>query len=105
VPWFFFNVFVAGMVLTLLARSVFLFVLAWEVMSLAAFFLVTMEHEREEVRKAGWFYLVAAHLGVAFLLAAFLLLGRNVGSLDFSDFVPVEPPLTLAAVVFVLALV
>src|SRR5882724_10598188 len=50
-PWFFFNLFVAGMVLALLSRSVFLFVMAWEIMSPAAFLLVTLEHEREEVRK------------------------------------------------------
>jgi formate hydrogenlyase subunit 3/multisubunit Na+/H+ antiporter MnhD subunit len=105
IPWFFFNVFVAGMVLTLLARSVFLFVMAWEIMSLAAFFLVTLEHEREEVRKAGWFYLVAAHLGVAFLLAAFLLLGRIAHGLDFNAFLTLELPPVIAVAVFVLALI
>ena len=50
-------------------------------MSLSAFFLVTFEHEKAEVRRAGWVYLVATHLGVAFLFATFVLLGRHAGSL------------------------
>ncbi len=52
-------------------------------MALASFFLVTFDHERDEVRDAGWIYLVATHLGSAFLLAMFVLLGRAAGSLDF----------------------
>ncbi len=85
-PWFFFNLFVAGMVLVVVARTAFVFLLAWEVMSLAAYFLVTFEHEQAEVRKAGWVYLIATHLGVAFLFLAFVLLGRNAGSLEFEAF-------------------
>ena len=84
--WFFFNLFVAGMVGVVIARTVLLFLVAWEVMSLSAYCLVTFEHEKEETRRAGWVYLVATHLGVAFLFAAFLLLGRHAGSLDFEDF-------------------
>jgi NADH:ubiquinone oxidoreductase subunit 5 (subunit L)/multisubunit Na+/H+ antiporter MnhA subunit len=49
-PWFFFNVFVAGMVMVLVARTALLFLVAWEVMSLAAYFLVTFEHEKAEAR-------------------------------------------------------
>lgn len=85
-PWFFFNLFVAGMVLVVVARTVLLFLMAWEVMSLAAYCLVTFEHEKAEVRKAGWIYLIATHLGVAFLFLTFLLLSRNAGRLDFEAF-------------------
>jgi formate hydrogenlyase subunit 3/multisubunit Na+/H+ antiporter MnhD subunit len=65
-PWFFFNLFVAGMVMVLIARTVLLFLMAWEVMSLAAYFLVTFEHDKPEARRAGWTYLIAAHLGARF---------------------------------------
>jgi formate hydrogenlyase subunit 3/multisubunit Na+/H+ antiporter MnhD subunit len=85
-PWFFFNAFVAGMVLVVVARTAVLFLMAWEVMSLAAYCLVTFEHEREEVRRAGWVYLVATHIGVAFLLFAFVLLARDAGSIEFAAF-------------------
>jgi formate hydrogenlyase subunit 3/multisubunit Na+/H+ antiporter MnhD subunit len=105
-PWFFFNVFVAGMVMVVVARTVFLFLVAWEVMSVAAYCLVTFEHEKAEVRKAGWIFLIATHLGVAFLFLAFVLLGRNAGSLEFAAF-RAMPSLGAASsgVIFLLALV
>jgi formate hydrogenlyase subunit 3/multisubunit Na+/H+ antiporter MnhD subunit len=105
-PWFFFNLFVAGMVMVLIARTLLLFLLAWEVMSVAAYFLVTFENEKALVCKAGWNYLVATHLGVAFLFFAFVLMGRNAGSLEFDAF---ERMPALAAsssgLIFVFALV
>ena len=79
-----------------------LFLMCWEGMSLASFFLVMSEHERESVRRAGWTYLVAMHLGTAFLLVLFLLLGRDSGSLDFDRF-SVGPG--TAGVAFLLAIV
>jgi formate hydrogenlyase subunit 3/multisubunit Na+/H+ antiporter MnhD subunit len=53
-------------------------------MALTSFFLVVFHHEREEVVRAGWVYLVATHLGTAFLLLLFGLLARDAGSLDFA---------------------
>ena len=85
VSWFFFNVLAASMLLVVVARNGVLFLTSWELMSLASFFLVTLEDEKESVRRAGWIYLVAMHLGTAFLVILFLLLGRNAGSLDFEQ--------------------
>ena len=42
-----------------------LFLVAWEVMTLSSYLLVTFEHEDASVRRAGWVYLIAAHVGVA----------------------------------------
>ena len=81
--WFFFNLLVASMAVVVVARNGVLFLLAWELMSLASFFLVTFEDEKESVCAAGWTYLVAMHLGTAFLLLLFLLLAQRTGSLDF----------------------
>ena len=67
--WFFYGLLVLGMMLVLLARNAVLFLVAWELMAVASFFLVTFEHERQSVREAGWIYFVATHLGTAFLLA------------------------------------
>lgn len=104
--WFFVNLFVAGMVGVLIARSVVLFLVTWEIMSLAAFVLVTYEHQHAEVRRAGWIYLIAAHLGVACILAALLLLGNRAGTFDF-DQLRHAAVLTqgFASLVFFLALV
>jgi hydrogenase-4 component B len=98
-PWFYFNWLVAGMVVVVTARNAVLFLVAWEVMSLASYFLVTHEDEREDVREAGWTYLVATHFGNACLIVLFALLGAR--SLDFADFAPAAP----AGLLFVLALI
>jgi formate hydrogenlyase subunit 3/multisubunit Na+/H+ antiporter MnhD subunit len=105
-PWLFFNLFVAGMSAVLLAGTAFLFLFAWEIMSLAGYFLVTFEHDRAEVRRAGWVYLVAAHLGVAVLLAAFVLLAGHAGDVAFAAFAASGPPgPVLAGVLFVLTVI
>ena len=65
--------------MVLIARTALLFLVSWEVMSISAYFLVTFEHEKDEVRRAGWVYLVATHLGVAFLFATFLAAGTPRG--------------------------
>lgn len=83
---FFFNLLTASMGLVVIARDGLLFLIAWEVMALASFFLVTTDDEHEQVRRAGWGYLVATHLGTALLLGFFALLGREAGSLDFDSF-------------------
>ncbi|MGD0745645.1 MAG: proton-conducting transporter membrane subunit [Verrucomicrobiota bacterium] len=104
--WFFYGLLVLGMLLVLLARNAVLFLVAWELMALASFFLVTFEHERESVREAGWIYFVATHLGTAFLLAFFLLLARETGSMNF-DFWAEKGVHTegLAGILFLLAVV
>lgn len=104
--WFFFNLLAAGMVMVAVARNSVLFLVAWEIMSLASFFLVTFEDERESVRKAGWTYLVATHLGTAFLLVLFLLLGSQSESLDFDRFAASSFQSTsVASAAFLLAMI
>ena len=83
VSWFFFNLLLASMLLVVTAHNGLLFLMSWEAMSLASFFLVMFEGEKPGVRKAGWTYLVTMHLGTALLLAMFALLSRKSGSLDF----------------------
>jgi formate hydrogenlyase subunit 3/multisubunit Na+/H+ antiporter MnhD subunit len=99
--WFFFNLLVASMAIVLVARNAVLFLVGWEIMALASFFLVTEDHDDATVREAGWTYLVATHVGTAWLLALFILLGRGSGSLDFDRFSPAAG----AGLLFVLAVV
>ncbi len=100
--WFFFNALVASMVLVVIARNGVLFLVAWELMALSSFFLVTFENEKPAVQAAGWLYLVATHLGTACLLALFILLGNASGSLDFDRFSATSAP---AGLLLVLAIV
>jgi hydrogenase-4 component B len=104
--WPFFALLVAGMTLVVLARNGVLFLVAWEVMSLAAYFLVVLEDQDRAVREAGWTYLVATHLGTAFLLVMFVVLGYQAGSLDFARLGAAGTLATpLAGLVFVLAMI
>ena len=105
--WFFFNMLVISMMLVLLARNALVFLVAWELMTLSSFLLVAFEHEHSETRKACWLYIAATHIGTAFLIAFFILLGKKCGSLDFQDFhqaaTAIDP--RLAGVLFLLALI
>ena len=105
-PVAFFNLLVASMAVVVLARDGILFLFAWEVMTLASFFLVIYEAERDEVRRAGTTYLVASQLGVTFVMVLFALLARRTGSFDFDAWeAGGAPPAALASTCFVLALV
>ncbi|MBI2931205.1 MAG: hypothetical protein HYY16_06105 [Planctomycetes bacterium] len=101
--WFFTNTLIASMAMVVIARNGLLFLVAWEVMALASFFLVGFEHEKPAVREAAWVYFVAGHFGTAFLIVFFLLLGREAGSLDFEGFDRVAP--AMSAPLFLMALV
>lgn len=105
--WFHYNLLVASMVTVLMARNAVVFLIAWETMALASFLLVTLENRRAEVRSAGWIYMVATHLGTAFLLALFAFLGQKAGSLDFTTLGRTGSmlPSTGVSVAFVLAVV
>ena len=99
--WCWYNLLLAAMLLVVVARNGFLFLAAWEIMSLASFFLVMFDHEKNEVLRAGWIYLTATHLGTAFLLVMFLVLGAGRG-LDFDALTASGLP---AAFVFAAALI
>lgn len=81
---FAFNVFVAAMILVPLARNVLTFLALWEVMSLASYFLVITEHERDDTLRAGWIYFVMTHAGFTALFLGFLLLARATGTMHFA---------------------
>src|SRR3972149_7575729 len=81
---FFYNIFLAGMVMVVSANNALFFLIVWEIMSLASYFLVIFEHREKENVKAGSLYFIMTHLGTAFIILTFLLLYRATGSLDFS---------------------
>ncbi|RPI13225.1 MAG: hydrogenase 4 subunit B, partial [Acidobacteriales bacterium] len=83
---FFYNVLLLSLTLVFSASNVFFFLLAWEVMALSAYCLVSFEHEKTETRNAGTLFLIMSHAGTGLLLIAFLLLASLAGSLDFASF-------------------
>ena len=83
---FLYNSLLLSLTLVFAASNAFFFLLAWEVMALAAYCLVSFEHGKEETRKAGTLFLIMSHAGTGLLLSGFLLLATAGGTLDFHDF-------------------
>lgn len=81
---FFYNFFIAGMIMVASASNAIFFLVVWEVMSLASYFLVVYENKERSNIKAGLLYFIMTHIGTAFIILAFLLLYSAVGSFDFS---------------------
>jgi hydrogenase-4 component B len=103
---FAFNVLIASMALVVIARNGVLFLVAWEVMALSGYVLVTFDHENAEVRRAGWVYLVATHIGTTSLIAMFVVLARGEGNYDFTALEAAAPlGAGTALAVFVLAVI
>lgn len=79
------NVFVPAMMLVVLARNVLTFLVFWEAMSLASYFLVMTDKDRDETRSAGWLYMVMTHAGLACLLIGFLAMLQATGSFSMPE--------------------
>jgi hydrogenase-4 component B len=92
------------MAVTAIARDAVLFLVAWEAMAIAAFFLITTDDRELEVRRAGRIYLVATHLGTVCLMMMFLLLKRATGSYALDPVVPGTLGTGAATAVFLLSL-
>ena len=58
-----YHVFLAAMALVVMADDAYLFMVAWETMALSSYFLVTSQHRIPEIRRAGFLYLLIAHIG------------------------------------------
>ncbi len=95
----------ASMAMVVLAQDAVLFLLAWEVMALSGYFLATADNTDPAACKAGWIYLVGAHVGAAFLIAAFCLFHQSTGSFALEDIRPGVLAPRIGAAVFVLGLI
>ena len=95
------NGLLLGMGFVLVSSNGLHFLIAWEIYTVAAYFLITRERQKPEVRKAGWLYLAASHFGTLCLFAFFTLLAVKTGSWDLKP-LPDHPEL---APLFWLALI
>ncbi|MGC3995997.1 MAG: proton-conducting transporter membrane subunit [Anaeromyxobacter sp.] len=89
----------------LLARDGLLFLVSWEVMTLASWGLVAHDAERADARRAAMTYLIASHAGAAALYVLFALLAGHAGGYGFDRLLaagPLAP--ALAGTAFGLAL-
>lgn len=79
----FFPAFLAAMNLVVLADDAFVFLFAWELMSLVSWALVMAHHGDRGTARAGFVYLVMAGFGTLCLLLAFGLLAGADGGYAF----------------------
>ncbi|MFA5083486.1 MAG: hydrogenase 4 subunit B [Hydrogenophilaceae bacterium] len=99
-----YHLFLAGMALVLLADDAYAFMVAWEVMALSSYFLVTTDHKIPDIRRAGFLYLLIAHVGAVSLLLCFGVLqgGHGAYTFDYMRYAELTPFWASAA--FLLAL-
>ncbi len=99
-----YHVFLASMGFVLLADDAYAFMVAWEAMALASYFLVTTQHRLAEIRRAGFLYLLIAHVGALAILLSFGVLqgGRWEFTFDAMRAADLTPASATAA--FLLAL-
>lgn len=79
-----YNIFLASMLLVVTANNALVFMIVWELMTIVSFFLVIYEHENPVNMKAGFMYIIMAHIGSALLAVAFFIMFAHTGTLDFS---------------------
>jgi hydrogenase-4 component B len=99
-----YHAFLASMALVLVADDAYFFMVAWETMALSSFFLVTSEHRHAEIRRAGYLYLLIAHLGALLILLCFGALQGGSGDYSFATMRLIQQPPEWATIAFLLAL-
>jgi hydrogenase-4 component B len=81
----FFNALLMATTLTFVADNIWLFLIAWEIMALTAYCLVSFEHERPKTRDAGVLYFVMSHIDAGCIILGFLLLFQASGDYSFAS--------------------
>ncbi len=95
------NGLLSCMALVFLSANGLHFLIVWEIATVCAYFLITVDRRKRVVRQAGWLFLAASHLGMLCLIAFFALLAVRTGSWELRAW-PDHPEL---APLFWLALV
>lgn len=80
-----YHLFLAAMALVMLADDAYLFMVAWEAMALSSYFLVTSNHQVPEIRRAGFLYLLIAHLGAIAILLSLGVMQSGHGDYTFAS--------------------
>ncbi len=80
-----YHVFLASIALVVLADDAYVFMVVWETMAFSSFFLVMANHRIPEIRRAGYLYMLVAHIGALGILLCFGLLQANTGDYTFAN--------------------
>jgi formate hydrogenlyase subunit 3/multisubunit Na+/H+ antiporter MnhD subunit len=99
-----YHLFLASMGFVLLADDAYAFMVAWEAMALSSYFLVTTQHSLSEIRRAGFLYLLIAHIGAIAILLAFGVMQGGSWQFTFDAMRSAHLSQQWAAAAFLLAL-
>jgi hydrogenase-4 component B len=99
-----YHLFLASMLIVLMADDAYAFMVAWEMMALSSYFLVTTDHAIPEIRRAGFLYLLMAHVGAVSLLLCFGVLQGGHGAYTFDAMRHAKLTPFWASVAYMLAL-
>jgi formate hydrogenlyase subunit 3/multisubunit Na+/H+ antiporter MnhD subunit len=99
-----YHLFLASMGFVLIADDAYAFMLAWETMALSSYFLVTTQHRLPEIRRAGFLYLLIAHVGAISILLSFGVLQGGSWQFTFDGMRAANLDPTWSVVAFCLAL-
>ncbi len=100
-----YHLFLASMALVLLADDAYAFMVGWELMALSSYLLVTTQHRIPEIRRAGFVYLLMAHIGALTILLSFGILQGGSWRFTFDAMRAAHLSPAWAAAAFLLALV
>jgi len=81
--YWFLQLFIAGMVGVVSVSDWLFFIVFWELMTLASYFLVTFERTDPQAVRAGFKYFIMTHVATVGLLATAVVLWSNTGSFSF----------------------
>jgi formate hydrogenlyase subunit 3/multisubunit Na+/H+ antiporter MnhD subunit len=88
----------------LLADDAYAFMVTWEAMALASYFLVTTQHRIPEIRQAGFLYILIAHLGAIGILLSFGVMQGGSWQFTFDAMRAAELSPAWASAAFLLAM-
>ena len=80
-----FTLLILSLQLILVVQHALVFLTAWELMAVSAYFSIVLEKDKPEVRRGGFWYFVATHASALFLYLFFVVLHDRTGSWDFAD--------------------
>jgi hydrogenase-4 component B len=103
---FLYNILILSMYGVVLSANIYTFLVSWETMAVASYFLVVFERN-EETAKAGLFTVAMTHIGTAFIIGLFLVLAHYTGSMDFVSMRAAAPslPQGVKTLVFIFAII
>ncbi|MFZ5857480.1 MAG: hydrogenase 4 subunit B [Chloroflexota bacterium] len=100
---FFTDLFMASMLVVVTITNAFFFLIFWELMTLASYFLVVWEFDKKESAKTGFIYFLVAHIGAALIMVTFFLFFGKAGTFDFAGIRAAGLSPVLKDIAFVLA--